>query len=244
MFSRIQNKLGTTGLVVAIVALVAALAGAAYAAGGLTKKQEKRVIAIAKKFAGKDGAAGPAGATGPQGPAGAEGKQGPEGKQGLQGTPGEDGTDGVDGEDGACTEGNPECVMPSGGIETGTWAVSPGPVGFQYVALSFTIPLAQAPTDIGFVRENGKERYFDPETFEFKERDPLFCGGTASTPDPDAGKVCVYVEKESKAAGEPTVNFESEVVNQVRLRTSGALFTVAREATNANAIGTWAVSVP
>ncbi|HVV72142.1 MAG TPA: hypothetical protein VHI52_11700 [Verrucomicrobiae bacterium] len=59
---RIHQKLGTAGLIVAIVALVAALAGGAYAAGGgLSGKQKKEVTKIAQveaeKFAG-DGSAG------------------------------------------------------------------------------------------------------------------------------------------------------------------------------------------
>ena len=73
MFSRMHDKLGTAGLVVAIVALVFAMVGGAYAAGGLTKQQEKQVTKIAKKYAGKPGAQGP---QGPQGPAGLVGAKG------------------------------------------------------------------------------------------------------------------------------------------------------------------------
>jgi hypothetical protein len=50
MLSRLHNKVGTAGLVVAIVALVAALAGSAYAAKDvLTKQEKKQVEKIAKK---------------------------------------------------------------------------------------------------------------------------------------------------------------------------------------------------
>jgi hypothetical protein len=95
MFSKLHERLGTAGLVVAVVALVVALAGTAIAAlPGLNSKQKKQVTKIAKKYAGQDGA------TGPQGPAGAPGAPGPEGKQGLPGTNGTNGTDGEDGEDG------------------------------------------------------------------------------------------------------------------------------------------------
>ena len=79
MFSRMHNKLGTAGLLVAIVALVFAMVGGAYAAkGALTGKQKKEVEKIAKKYAGKPGA---------QGPQGAAGLVGPKGAQALVGTP-------------------------------------------------------------------------------------------------------------------------------------------------------------
>lgn len=90
MFSRIHEKLGTAGFIIAIVALVAALSGGAYAAkSGLSGKEKKEVQKIAKKeatkFAGKPGANGAAGPAGPVGPAGANGK---DGSNGTNGTPG------------------------------------------------------------------------------------------------------------------------------------------------------------
>lgn len=98
MISRIHQKLGTAGFVIAIVALVAALCGGAYAAGGgLTGKQKKQVKKIAKteakKFA-KAGAAGPAGPAGPQGPAGPAGAKGDKGEKGATGEQGEKGEKG------------------------------------------------------------------------------------------------------------------------------------------------------
>ena len=54
----IREPFGTAGLIVACVALVLALTGAAFAAAGLTGKQKKEVEKIAKKYAGKPGAAG------------------------------------------------------------------------------------------------------------------------------------------------------------------------------------------
>ena len=69
-FSRIHDKLGTAGLVVAVIALVFAMVGGAFAAAGLTTKQKKQVKTIAKKYAGKQGSAGP---QGPQGVTGANG---------------------------------------------------------------------------------------------------------------------------------------------------------------------------
>lgn len=87
MLSRIKKRVGTPGMVIAVIALVLAMIGGAYAASGaLTKKQKKEVEKIAKKFAGKPGAAGP---TGPQGPAGANGKDGTNGTNGSNGKDGE-----------------------------------------------------------------------------------------------------------------------------------------------------------
>lgn len=97
MFSRIHNKLGTAGLVVAIVALVAALGGTAFAMTGLNSKQKKEVTTIAKKFAGKPGPAGPAGPQGPAGAPGANGAKGATGSQGIQGIQGIQGEPGPTG---------------------------------------------------------------------------------------------------------------------------------------------------
>jgi Collagen triple helix repeat (20 copies) len=104
MFSRIQQRFGTAGLVVSIVALVAVLGGAAYAAGpGLNGKQKNEVKKIAKteakKWAGEDGAPGA------NGKDGTNGTNGTNGKDGTNGTNGTDGTDGVTGATGTTGKG-------------------------------------------------------------------------------------------------------------------------------------------
>jgi len=148
MLSRMHQKLGTAGFVVAIVALVAALTGAAFAAGGLTKQQEKQVKKIARKFAGKPGKQGPAG---PQGPAGSQGPKGDKGDPGTPGTNGTNGTNGTDGEDGMCTAGNPACELPSGAELVGAWSTSGG-LGkeehrdISLVPISFNVRVSPAPT--------------------------------------------------------------------------------------------------
>jgi hypothetical protein len=86
MISRLRDRFGTAGLIVAVLALIAAVAGTAFAAGGLTKQQEKQVKKIAKKYAGKNGAPG---------------AQGPQGNPGAAGAPGKDGTNGTNGTNGA-----------------------------------------------------------------------------------------------------------------------------------------------
>jgi len=202
MLSRIHNKLGTAGMVVAVIALVAALAGTAIAAGGLTKQQEKQVKKIAKKYAGKPGATGPAGPQGPagaKGDAGAAGAAGSVGPAGPTGPTGAKGTNGTTGPTGPTGETGFTSVLPSGKTETGAWAFYPSggraykfvtntePEEFevQYsesevtmVALPFNIPLEKekVPTIV----------YNKPETPE--------CPGTITEPKAEAGKVCVYVE--------------------------------------------------
>jgi len=216
MLSRIHSKLGTAGLVVAVIALVAALTGAAFAAGGLTKKQEKRVIAIAKKYAGKQGPVGPQGPQGAKGDAGAKGDTGPKGEKGAKGDPGDPWTAGG--------------VLPSGQTETGAWMVGPsrpdlevevegsmrtinggGPVSGE---ASFNIPLAEAPEAVV---------YNKPETPE--------CPGKVQNPEAEAGKLCLYVDQENGL-----------IVHAVdHLYRSGATFLFGR-IPNSSATGTWAVT--
>ena len=93
----IREPFGKAGLTVAILALVMALVGGAYAAGGLTKSQEKQVTKIAKKYAGKPGAPGEKGATGEKG------ANGTNGSNGAPGVPGESVTASTAG--GECTAG-------------------------------------------------------------------------------------------------------------------------------------------
>lgn len=109
--SSLRRHFGTAGLLVAIAALVAALGGGAYAAnssgdnatasakkknrkgkqGGLNAKQKRQVIALAKRFAGKQGPQGPQGLPGAPG---ANGLPGAAGKDGANGTNGTNGTNG------------------------------------------------------------------------------------------------------------------------------------------------------
>jgi collagen type VII alpha len=160
MFSKLHERLGTAGLVVAIIALVAALSGTAFAAKKFITKQE--AIKIAKKYAGKngatgptgpagapgqngtngtngkDGAAGPEGPTGPTGAKGATGATGPTGTTGATGATGTTGATGVTGATGpSCPEGN--CYLPSNSTETGAWATFGE--GEVFTAVSFNLPL-------------------------------------------------------------------------------------------------------
>jgi hypothetical protein len=119
MFSRVHQKLGTAGFIIAIVALVAAMSGGAYAASkGLSGKEKKEVQKIAQKEAkkvAKKGSAGPKGDTGAAGATGAKGPAGPTGAAGNAGSNGSNGTNGAPGANGksvAVTEiepGEEEC---------------------------------------------------------------------------------------------------------------------------------------
>jgi hypothetical protein len=241
MLSRMHNKLGTAGLLVAVVALVAALTGAAFAAGGLTKQQEKQVKKIAKKYAGKRGAKGAPGATGAAGPAG---PVGPAGKNGTNGTNGADGTNGTNGESvnlGTATSG--ECpsggvtvqvgsksatkksvcngvtgfteTLPSGKTETGNWEVESGGL----VALSFNIPLAQAPEAVHFLKEG--------------EGETTDCPGTAAEPEAKPGNLCLYT-----LIGEAVFTAEFNTNVPGTINKEGAIV----QFVSGQALGTWAVT--
>jgi hypothetical protein len=127
MFSSFRNRFGIPG-VISVIALVFAMLGGAYAASNaLSGKQKKEVTKIAKKiakkFAGKPGAAGAQGPAGPMGPAGANGKDGANGANGKDGTDGTDGTNGTNGTNGtsatvasfAGSKGT--CTESQGGLE-------------------------------------------------------------------------------------------------------------------------------
>lgn len=221
MLSRIHDKLGTAGFVVAIVALVAALAGTAIAASGLNAKQKKEVKKIAKKYAGKPGAPG---ATGPQGPKGDTGAQGPKGDQGIQGEQGEQGIQGKQGiqgepgepgEPGMCSEGEPECSLASGGVLTGAWSVSGGEGDRSLATISFPLRISPPPValypqvfegfeqfPVGVILEDGKVSYYgtpagnppgiEEELEEAAEKYEEACPGSFDEPKAAAGFLCFY----------------------------------------------------
>jgi hypothetical protein len=85
MFRKFREPFGKAGLTVAVCALVLAMVGGAYAAGGLTKSQEKQVTKIAKKYAGQPGAPGTNGTNGTSGAIGVKGDSGAPGAPGVDG---------------------------------------------------------------------------------------------------------------------------------------------------------------
>jgi hypothetical protein len=168
MLRRIHDRLGTAGLVVAVVALVVALAGTAFAATGLNPMQKKEVKKIAKRFAGKPGAPGPKGDAGPVGP------QGPKGDQGVKGDPGKQGPAGEQG-----PPGPTETVLPPGETLTGVWSFVEEGSPFASVAISFPLRVEPVP-NIHWVGQG------EPSTDE--------CPGSADDPKAAPGNLCIYAK--------------------------------------------------
>ncbi|HET8566343.1 MAG TPA: hypothetical protein VFL77_07700 [Solirubrobacterales bacterium] len=186
MFSRLHNKLGTAGLVVAIVALVAALTGAAFAAGGLTKRQEKQVKKIARKYAGKRGPAGPAG------PAGAQGATGPKGDRGEKG---EKGDRGLPGPAGGFSE-----EMEAGTTLRGNWSISSNAAyGTDAVSYLMKYP-GTTPPEIVFVRtgpaaecESFSEEVVKNACKAENQAASAHCPGSDADPQAEPGFICFYL---------------------------------------------------
>lgn len=198
MLKRLHRRLGPAGIAVSVLALVIALAGIAVAAGGLTKQQEKQVIKLAKKYAGKNGATGP---IGPQGNPGANGKEGIAGPKGATGATGANGLAGATGPTG------PQGPLQPGATETGEWGGRfLGAEGYAaYAPVSFTLPVEPAPTLVYVPREVDKSAEGCP-------------GVVNSLPTAEPGKLCVYAGSEVFATfqGNKTINEDgSGAVNGV-----------------------------
>jgi hypothetical protein len=251
MLSRIHNKLGTAGLVVAIVALVAALAGTAFAAAKLNPTQKKEVKKIVsaeiKKHPGPAGPAGPqgpAGAPGANGTNGAPGAKGATGPKGATGAKGTNGTNGTKGATGATGFSGFTEVLPKGKTEVGTFDLKNTPIYYeengeeklegeprgQDITLTWSIPLAAAPTGI-IITGTGPNLPLVIGTGSAAE-----CTGTAAEPTAPEGKVCVYVEEYSEASifPEPLAKVLSK-----RYKSGATFFAVA---TNGVIRGTFAVT--
>jgi Collagen triple helix repeat (20 copies) len=215
MFSRLHDKLGTAGLMVAVLALIAALGGTAFAAVGLSGTQKREVVKIAKKYAGRPG---------PQGPQGPAGAKGDVGAPGVNGSPGKSGENGEDGEDGACSASVPSCSLPSGATLTGDWAFS-GKGFSPYLVISFPLRLGAVYTSFEVVP-------FGMSTSS--------CEGTEAEPKADSGVLCIYVKKISNASGPDLV---SNNTADERSGFVGE-FTPEDSAAEAYGYGSWAVTAP
>jgi hypothetical protein len=257
MFKRLRRPepFGKAGLTVAVFALVLAMVGGAYAAGGLTKSQEKQVTKIAKKYAGKPGA------TGPAGPAGTNGTNGKDGANGTNGIPGANGKSVVTGTatTGECSGSNPTggitvevegsgvkkkvCngkegspwtaggTLPSEATETGLFFANNHDAGFLFEPISFPIPLAAPLTEEHLFYVTGSEVTGGTA--------PSQCPGTIEAPTALAGNLCVYGGDES--TGISVVGFAAAPVTP----TGAVLFLNAAEdqAGFGNRLfGTWAVT--
>jgi hypothetical protein len=238
--SAIREPFGTAGLTVAILALVLAMVGGAYAAGGLTKAQEKQVTKIAKKFAGKPGKAGVAGATGPVGPAGPAGAAGKSGKEGSEGPQGKEGS--------PWTAGG---TLPAGETETGTWGASPTaaatPTFHLTLPISIPIPLAAPLEDTEECGEAGHPACAT-HVFEGETIPPQCTGtvvsGTVTDLGAKPGNLCVYVRESSNITAAEFLVLDAEGPTSLGVGRDGARLTSAGSPAEAFAVGTWAVTAP
>lgn len=235
MFSKLQNRFGTAGLVVGILALVVALAGVAVASGGLTKQQKKQVTKIAKKYAGKPGNEGPQGPKGDPGAAGAKGETGAPGSDGTSGksvvvgvatsTAGgecpEVGGATVEVEGQGATKkhicnGSPWTAggtLPKEKTETGSWSYGKtSTAGRLNVTIGFPIPLASALAagKAHFLNEENKEVVLNASE-ELETKTSTQCLGTPAAPKATAGNLCIYTAKMTGTNG-TTILATSELI--------------------------------
>jgi hypothetical protein len=221
MFKKIHEKLGSAGLIIAVVALIAALGGIAVAAGPrLSSTQKKEVTKIAKKFAGKPGATGPAG---PQGPAGAAGAKGDAGAPGAKGDKGATGPEGP--------PGPTETQLPPGQTLTGGWGFGvEDSQGLNYpVPISFPLRVSPAPAE------------FEESTNLIKDGDPptAQCPGSVTEPEAAPGEFCLYAIVFDGAIIGGSVNDVSWSAD----RTSALVFPFSIQTEElARGRGTWAVT--
>jgi hypothetical protein len=250
MFSRIRKRLTLTNIVITL-ALVFAMSGGAYAAGKYlitsTKQISPKVLKALKGKTGpagtngvnaKDGAQGPVGAVGSKGDTGGIGETGPAGPKGATGATGPAGTSGTNGTNGAPGATGPTGptgqtgyvkTLPSGGTETGQWAIvgtaakAGEPFGY---AFSFPIPLgAKIPE----------------ANLEIEGLSPMTeCPGGVGKPEANPGHFCIFIKPMTNvnfAGGEnvQTGNLEAGETGMVLDYTSVAAGKVEVK-------GTWAVT--
>jgi len=209
MFSTLRNRFGIPG-VISVIALVFAMFGGAYAASNSSGGGKATASAKAKRGPkGPKGEAGPAGPAGPAGAVGKAGASGAPGKDGAsvvntefsgpEGTCTEGGTrlagatttyacNGKKGKAGK--EGSPWTaggVLPSEASETGIWGLNgtgvvehEDTVGFQTLPISFSIPLADAPSVV-LLKEGEASKAGCPGLVE-------------GIPTADPGNLCIYTD--------------------------------------------------
>jgi hypothetical protein len=232
MFSHARNRLGTAGLLMAIIALVAALGGGAYAASGsLTSKEKKEVKKIANAEAKKLQGTGPAGPAGPKGDTGSQGPQGKEGSQGKEGPQGKEGK-----------EGPFVPQVPSGKTLKGVWSAATAKESPALIPITFAFPVSPAPTAV-LIKESGESAFkVGPtglEGFLATEEIEAVCPGSASDPLAKSGFFCVYTSKETNMEIAAAELFAG-VGNPTKY---GASIPVTNPSIDKGAItGTWAVT--
>lgn len=255
MLSRMHQKLGTAGLVVAIVALVAALSGAAIAAQDtLSPKEKKEVKKLAK---GKKGPKGPAGPQGPQGLPGAPGLNGAPGKDGAPGPTGPAGPTGPTGTKGATgptglagvtgptgPTGEFGGTLAPGDTLAGTWTYNAQVPEAElegsnigWIPISFNIPLESKPKVVhlkpGETEVFGSSFYNNAQIAEAKAA----CPGSVENPTAQPGFACLYTSAESLLFG--TTEFAASVTEE-----HGVVRRVQIQGGPVGMFGSWAVTAP
>lgn len=252
MLSRIRRRFTIANLL-ATLALLFAMSGGAYAAGRYlitsTKQISPKVLKSLKGATGAAGASGAAGVTGAGGPQGAQGPQGPQGPQGSQGPQGPKGENGMTG----FTE-----TLPSHKTLKGDWSIvatASSGGGRLGDAVSFNIPLAEAPTP-HYIRVSGLEPFYNESTEKEEERSPVGCPGSVEDPTAEPGDLCVYAAAElnnhehfsgyifpkicsSSSFGPPKYCFEAPASAD---KYGFSVFTAAQEEGVVQDAGTWAVT--
>jgi hypothetical protein len=257
MLSRVHNKLGTAGLIVAVVALIAALGGAAFAASGkLTSREKKEVQKIAKKVA----KAGPAGPQGPKGDVGAKGDQGAKGDTGPEG---KQGPKGDTGEAGMCSDGNPDCSLAAGATLTGAWsAVADAPNGTTLATISFPVQVLPEPRTLyvttvelfgthtlGLELKDGSVGKFGFTTFSPEELEKAekatkeACPGSFDSPEAAAGFLCLYSgDTDGIILGPNFGSTDTEAANEFGIHVPFRFQEEAAGTSSAMQRGSWAVT--
>ncbi len=207
---------------------------------------------------GAQGLAGANGKDGAPGPEGKEGKAGKDGAPGLEGKAGKDGAPGKSVESFPITDpskcheqggvaleveesgdpheicnGQPWTVgsLPKGATEMGTWALGNVEAeSFQYISLSFSVPLAEGtlPSSVHYVNGAGNEEVEG----EVVAEPAVNCHGNAENPSAPAGMVCIYQTAKSGMFLESTI----------REGRAGVTLGFNVTAAKAHAYGSWAVT--
>jgi hypothetical protein len=228
MFRGIHDKLGSAGLIVAIVALVAAFTGSAFAEEGwkLSKSEQKEVRKLAKMEARKV-AKGATGATGPQGPAGAPGAKGDPGAAGAAGPAGPEGPEGPPG-----PPGPTETKLPFEETVTGVWGFGVQTTASNRIPVQMSFPLRIEPAPHFQIGNN----LIGPGGSEPNEA----CPGSLSEPEAAPGEFCIYLHS---LAGASLSTFVTDPVDWMFDPTSGFVVPFETEPeVFARGRGTWAAT--